>query len=85
MKTTACRKSINDKIHGKLNYFIKTALSCVPFSWQNYKLHCTLSKCIFFCNVRLNTEPSQVCQAILTYSGPEIIFDEFKLAEAFFC
>ena len=30
----------NDKTLGKLTYFIKTALLCVPFSRQNYELHC---------------------------------------------
>ena len=32
MKATACRKYINDKTLGKLTYFIKIALPCVPFS-----------------------------------------------------
>ena len=37
---TACRKYINDKTLGKLTYFIKIALPCMPFSGQNYELHC---------------------------------------------
>ena len=37
---TVCRKYKNDKTLGKLTYSIKTALPCVPFSWQNYELHC---------------------------------------------
>ena len=28
-----------------INIFIKTALPCAPFSWQNYKLHRWFSTC----------------------------------------
>ena len=48
------------------------------------KLSITVPKSIF-CNVRLNTETSQVVQAILIYGGPEIICDEHQLDEASFC
>ena len=82
MKATACRKSINDKTLSKLTYFIKTALSCVPFSWQSYELQ-SQSILVLQCLTHF-AESSQVCQAILTDAGPEIIFDELKLAEASF-
>ena len=49
------------------------------FVWQNYEY---TVKVYLFCNVRLNTESSQVGQAILTHGGSEIIFDELKLDEA---
>ena len=32
MKVKACRRYLNNKKLGKLTYFIKTALPCVPFS-----------------------------------------------------
>ena len=38
-----------------------------------------------FCNVRLNTDPSQVAQVILIHGGLEMICDEVKLTEASFC
>ena len=38
-----------------------------------------------FCNVRLNTEHSQVVQKILTHGGSEIILDKLMLVEAHFC
>ena len=41
-------------------------------------------KVCLFCNVRLNTEPGQVVQAIMIRGGPEIICDVLKLAEASF-
>ena len=54
----------------------------MPFSWQNYELLC---QSLLSCNARLNTEPSQVVQAILTYGGPKAIFDELKFTEAPLC
>ena len=90
MKATVCRKYINDKrlillkqcCVNKLTYFIKTALPCVHFFGKTTN---NTIKVYLFYNVRHNTEPSQACQAMLTHSGPKIIFDELKLAEAFFC
>ena len=54
----------------------------MPFSWQNYELQCQR---VFFCNVRLNNEPSQVVHEILIHGGPTIICDELTLTEASFC
>ena len=71
MKATGCRKYINDKKFGRI--LLKQRCLFLRFSWQNYEL---TVKVYLFYNVRLNTEPIQVYQAILTHGGPEIIFDE---------
>ena len=70
---------VSDRILSKLTNFSKTGLPCVSFSRKNHELQCQSFCC---CNVGLNTEPSQVVQAILIHDGHEIICDELMLAEA---
>ena len=74
MKATAYKKYIND------NKLKQRCIACLFLG----KTTIYTVKVYLFYNVRLNTDPSQVYQAILTHGGPEIIFDELKLAEASF-
>ena len=78
-----CRKHANNSKLSKQIDFIKSGLPCVTFSWQNYELQ--FQNLYPLLCVLLNTEPSRIIQAILAHVGPEIIFDDFKLAEAPFC
>ena len=84
MKATDCTKYIPviDKTLDKLSFLLQQ--DCLAFLFLG-KTTNYIIKVYLFCNVRLNTEPSQVCLAIMNHGGPEITFDELKFAEASFC
>ena len=61
MKRRVYRKHPNSSKFSKNTAFIKTGLPCKTFTWKNYEPQC---QSLVLCNVRLNTEPSQVVQTI---------------------
>ena len=77
-EVTTCRKYINDKTLKSTILLQQRCIACLFLGkTTNYPI-----KVYLFCNVKLNTEPSQACKAILTDGGSEIVFDELKLLSA---